>query len=169
MRFPALAMGLLALLTASSCVSTRRVVALEQRVTDIESRAQTSATDLDDLRNRLATATADSDNDGVIDSRDQEPRTPSDVDVDRFGRTIIPPKPAPVMPQPEPITGGRVEEPEPVNRPTDTDMGENFHEVARGDTLFSIARRYGISVAAIREMNNLRSDHIEVGQRLRIR
>ena len=40
------------------------------------------------------------------------------------------------------------------------------HRVARGETLFSIARRYGTTVALIKELNSLRTNVIQVGQRL---
>src|SRR5262245_45301078 len=40
------------------------------------------------------------------------------------------------------------------------------HRVARGETLASIAKRYGTTVALIKEMNNLSSDVIRIGQRL---
>jgi membrane-bound lytic murein transglycosylase D len=40
------------------------------------------------------------------------------------------------------------------------------HRVARGETLFSIAKRYGTTVALIKEMNSLRNNVIHVGQRL---
>jgi membrane-bound lytic murein transglycosylase D len=42
------------------------------------------------------------------------------------------------------------------------------HRVARGETLFSIAKRYGTTVALIKELNSLRGNVIRVGQRLRI-
>jgi membrane-bound lytic murein transglycosylase D len=42
------------------------------------------------------------------------------------------------------------------------------HRVKRGDTLFSIARLYRTSVAALKSWNRLRTDSIQVGQRLRI-
>ena len=42
------------------------------------------------------------------------------------------------------------------------------HRVRRGETLFSIARRYGVRVTEIKELNGLRSDVIRVGQRLEI-
>jgi membrane-bound lytic murein transglycosylase D len=42
------------------------------------------------------------------------------------------------------------------------------HRVARGETLFSIAKRYGTTVALIKELNSLRSNVIRVGQRLTI-
>ena len=40
------------------------------------------------------------------------------------------------------------------------------HRVARGETLFSIAKRYGTTVALIKELNSLRNNVIHVGQRL---
>lgn len=40
------------------------------------------------------------------------------------------------------------------------------HRVARGETLFSIAKRYGTTIASIKEMNSLRTNVIQVGQRL---
>lgn len=43
-----------------------------------------------------------------------------------------------------------------------------YHTVQRGDTLSAIARRYNVSVAAIRATNGLMSDTIYVGQRLLI-
>jgi membrane-bound lytic murein transglycosylase D len=42
------------------------------------------------------------------------------------------------------------------------------HRVARGETLFSIAKRYGTTVAQIKELNRLRNNVIHVGQRLTI-
>lgn len=40
------------------------------------------------------------------------------------------------------------------------------HTVARGDTLSALASDYATTIAAIRQANNLRSDQINVGQRL---
>lgn len=41
--------------------------------------------------------------------------------------------------------------------------------VNRGDTLWEIARRYGISVAELKELNRLRDDDLKPGQRLIVR
>lgn len=43
-----------------------------------------------------------------------------------------------------------------------------IHTVQPGDTLFAIARRYGVSVDNIRMWNALRSDALSVGQQLRV-
>jgi N-acetylmuramoyl-L-alanine amidase len=40
--------------------------------------------------------------------------------------------------------------------------------IARGDTLSGIARRYNVSVQAIRASNNIASDRIRVGDTLLI-
>ncbi|MDA0377971.1 MAG: LysM peptidoglycan-binding domain-containing protein, partial [Bacteroidetes bacterium] len=42
------------------------------------------------------------------------------------------------------------------------------HVVRRGDTLIDIAQRYGVSVANIKDWNNLTTNTIRVGQRLKI-
>ena len=42
------------------------------------------------------------------------------------------------------------------------------HTVSRGENLTIIARRYDVTIAQLREWNDLRSDRITIGQRLRI-
>ncbi len=42
------------------------------------------------------------------------------------------------------------------------------HTVKSGDTLWGIGRKYGKSVSSIKSINNLKSDSIRIGQRLRI-
>ncbi|MDR3427216.1 MULTISPECIES: LysM peptidoglycan-binding domain-containing protein [Silvimonas] len=42
------------------------------------------------------------------------------------------------------------------------------YRVARGDTVFNIAKRYGITVASLKSMNGLRSNHISQGQTLKL-
>lgn len=54
--------------------------------------------------------------------------------------------------------------PAPLPAPPDRQV----HRVKRGDTLFSIARRYGTTVTSLREWNNLRGSTIRIGQRLTI-
>jgi membrane-bound lytic murein transglycosylase D len=43
-----------------------------------------------------------------------------------------------------------------------------YHRVRRGETLFEIATRYGVSVAELKAWNGLSGDHLRAGQRLRI-
>jgi LysM repeat protein len=42
------------------------------------------------------------------------------------------------------------------------------HEVRRGDTLLSIARRYGQEVRMLIELNGLKSSSLRVGQKLKV-
>ena len=44
-----------------------------------------------------------------------------------------------------------------------------WYRVRRGDSLSVVARRYGMKVSALKAMNNLRSNVIRVGDRLRVR
>jgi membrane-bound lytic murein transglycosylase D len=46
--------------------------------------------------------------------------------------------------------------------------GKVVHRVRRGDTLFSIAKRYDTTVGELKEWNRLRSSAIQIGQRLTI-
>lgn len=47
-------------------------------------------------------------------------------------------------------------------------VSRNIHTVRRGDALSVIAKHYQVSVAALRQANNLRGDRIRVGQTLQI-
>ncbi|WP_339175245.1 NlpC/P60 family protein [Solibacillus sp. FSL R5-0691] len=53
---------------------------------------------------------------------------------------------------------------EKVERPQNTVS----HTVIKGDNLTKIAKKYSISVASIKQLNNLKSDAIKVGQKLTI-
>ncbi len=44
----------------------------------------------------------------------------------------------------------------------------NYHTVQAGETLFSISQRYGISIARLRELNNLSTQGLTVGQQILI-
>ena len=51
---------------------------------------------------------------------------------------------------------------------TEAQLRPNEYVVQSGDTLFRIASEYGMSVAELRQLNNLDADLIMVGQRLRL-
>ena len=44
----------------------------------------------------------------------------------------------------------------------------SLHIVKKGDTLYNISKRYGISVARLKELNNLTDNIISINQRLRV-
>ena len=44
----------------------------------------------------------------------------------------------------------------------------HYYTVRKGDTLSSIARKHGVSVATLKKRNGLKSDNIRVGQRLKV-
>ena len=48
-------------------------------------------------------------------------------------------------------------------------QGSSYHRVRRGETLTSIASKHGTTVSRIKKLNNLRSDRIREGQRLKVR
>ena len=47
--------------------------------------------------------------------------------------------------------------------------GSKYHKIRRGDTLGGIARRYGVTVKQIRDLNGIRGNNITAGKTLRIR
>ena len=51
----------------------------------------------------------------------------------------------------------------------ETGKTEIYHTVNRGDTLYSIARRYGISTARLRQINHLKDNVVKIGQSLRVK
>lgn len=84
------------------------------------------------------------------------------------------PKPNPTTPQPTrpdvvtptvpPVTPPTPNPTKPTPQPTG-----NYHTVESGDTLYSISRKYSVSVADIKKWNNLPSNIISIGQKLRVR
>lgn len=52
--------------------------------------------------------------------------------------------------------------------PANTSGSGRVHTVRSGDTLWEIARKYGVSVSKIRDLNNLSSDKLSIGQRLKV-
>ncbi|MBE2259753.1 MAG: LysM peptidoglycan-binding domain-containing protein [Rhodobacteraceae bacterium] len=51
---------------------------------------------------------------------------------------------------------------------TTAKAGTRTHTVRKGDTLFSIAQRYDMSVAELKQLNKLRSDHVTSGSKLAV-
>ena len=47
--------------------------------------------------------------------------------------------------------------------------GTVYHDIMKGDTLFSIARKYNTTVTNIKKWNNMPDDTVKVGQKLRVK
>lgn len=67
-------------------------------------------------------------------------------------------RPEPVSPPPAAAVENAPEKEAPA--------GARTHVVAPGDTLYGIARRYGVSAQKIREANRLESETVKLGQKL---
>lgn len=59
----------------------------------------------------------------------------------------------------------------PAEEPAEeaSEPAQTFHTVRSGESLWTIARRYDTSVDALRRLNNMQSDGLRPGQRLRVR
>lgn len=54
-----------------------------------------------------------------------------------------------------------------INYGTDVDnVNENYYVVKSGDTLYSIAKKYGLTVDELKKMNNLSSNTLSINQKL---
>ena len=47
--------------------------------------------------------------------------------------------------------------------------GAKYHKIKSGDTLGGIARRYGVSVSQLRNLNGIRGNNIRAGRTIRVR
>jgi LysM repeat protein len=75
-------------------------------------------------------------------------------------------KKAKAKPKPEAVAAAPAPEAaEPAPAPA-AEGAPSVHVVQAGETVFRIARQYGVSVQQIRKWNNLKNDMIEVGQQL---
>lgn len=55
------------------------------------------------------------------------------------------------------------------NTPTEANLTENFHVVAAGESLYSISRKYGLTVEELKVINNLADNSISIGQQLKVK
>jgi LysM repeat protein len=75
-----------------------------------------------------------------------------------------PPSPAPVVtPPPAPRP-----KPAPAPKPAASPKPARYHTVSKGDTLYSISRKYGVTVPKLKSTNGLSGDTIRIGQTLRV-
>lgn len=93
-------------------------------------------------------------------------------------KPVLPPRPSTTN-QPYPTTDGSnapntstgwPTSPTPVPPPAEpTAVPDGYHRIVKGDTLYSLARRYNTNVPRLRQLNNMTDDNIKLGQLLRVR
>ena len=96
--------------------------------------------------------------------------------VEADGALVPPPPPAesrePSRPAALPTEAPTGREPVAREAPSEAPSAADrpvYHTVARGETLFSLARRYETTVEAVVRLNGMPDAEIRVGQRLRMR
>lgn len=78
---------------------------------------------------------------------------------------IVPtPTPKPEPPVVKPGNNRPQDEPSPLPKPN-----EVFHTVEKGETLYGISKKYGISVDALKKLNKMVDNTISIGQKLRVK
>ncbi len=82
--------------------------------------------------------------------------------------------PYPSDPIPQTGNNGGMQQPTtttypPVVTPSPVPVGENYHLVVKGDTLYNISRKYNLSLAQLKRLNNMTDENIRIGQTLRVR
>jgi LysM repeat protein len=55
------------------------------------------------------------------------------------------------------------------NVPSEANLTTDFHVVEAGESLYGIAKKYGLTVEELKVINNLANDHINQGQQLRVK
>lgn len=123
-------------------------------------------------------ATTDEDLPFIIDGGEgNKPATPPPAPTPEPTKPTLPPRPSTTdTPFPsDPSTGqpGGTWQPAPSNPapvvvPPVT-VPDGYHLVVKGDTLYSLSRKYGITVARLKQLNNMTDDNIKLGQQLRVR
>jgi flagellum-specific peptidoglycan hydrolase FlgJ len=68
-----------------------------------------------------------------------------------------------------PITKNQPIASTPKSKPKPTNSGEGYYEVSKGDTLYSISKRFGTTVDELRRLNNMSDNAISIGQSLKIK
>ncbi len=54
----------------------------------------------------------------------------------------------------------------PSPKGSESTIKARFYEVKKGDSLWSISRRTGVSIATLKKLNNIKGSQINVGQKL---
>lgn len=89
---------------------------------------------------------------------------PAHEDVDADGE----PEPQAGQPKAEKKAAKKNDKAAEKPKKTAAATAPSIHKVRRGDNLSKIAKRYGVSVEALRKANNMAGDRLDVGQKLKI-
>ena len=125
-----------------------RMVTLEKEIKAVSSKAG-SVTKLTELSNRVA---------GLQDRVDAMNVESKIAGMEK--KSAAPAKAAPVKATPP------KEEPKPAPKAKEPEREKQVYTVRRGDTLFTIAQRYKVTMRDIKTWNNLRSNMVMIGQKL---
>lgn len=135
---------------------------LKRDVPELEAKNRELAAQLQAVREQAARIKEENDalrESAAISSRDESSRA-----LDTKPKLRV--KPPAKTPSPRPLPKVEQEDSPPTDFP-DLDKGSAIrHDVKPGETLFKIARQYGIQVEKLKEWNHLRDNLIEVGQKL---
>jgi len=144
-----------------------------------ETPAESDAGNTDKPNNYWPTTPPESmtpDEDGLLDEiGGGEANKPQPANPTTPPATTTPDKPA--TGAPVPVVTGNTNYPPVVTNPTNPTpnptnppvAAPGTHVVIKGDTLFSIARKYNTTVAKIKQMNNMKDDTVKIGQTLRVK
>jgi LysM repeat protein len=58
--------------------------------------------------------------------------------------------------------------PPPTPKPSKPFGNGTYHTIVKGDTLYNVSKKYGTTVAKIKQLNNMANDDIKIGQELRV-
>lgn len=70
---------------------------------------------------------------------------------------------------PQPVTGDQAGQDDAADGDSADGSAEQYYTVRSGDSLWKIARANDLSVQRLKQLNNLRSNNVRPGQRLRVR
>jgi LysM repeat protein len=111
---------------------------------------------------------------GKDDPKPTKPATPATTPPAQpatTGTPYPPADPTPSNPQTQPTwpsTTPTTTQYPPATPVTQAQVPPGYHLVVKGDTLYSIARKYATTVAKIKQNNNLPDDNIKIGQTLKV-
>lgn len=71
-------------------------------------------------------------------------------------------------PSAQPVTGSAATQPVPDEPAASVATGPAYHTVAKGETLYSIAKQYNVTVEQLVEWNKLRDQTARLGQKLKV-